>query len=141
MDNKITVENLEMEINRIKQEAPLNCVNLERLVIYCKAKKYLAMEQEEFTEEDAKEWVEHMRPAARWTKDQTTAVMHQHGYNHKPCEFWAVMNALVSDYGDTMAKYGADRPDVWAELAHDWLDDEDAEKGKAGRYFREIVMH
>ena len=52
MDNKITIENLEMEINRIKQEAPLNCVNLERLVLYCKAKKYLALEQEEFTEED-----------------------------------------------------------------------------------------
>ena len=141
MDNKITVENLEMEINRIEQDAPLNCVNLERLVLYCKAKKYLAMDHEEFTEEDAKAWIARMKPAARWTQDQTTAVMRQHGYDHKPCEFWVVMNSLVSDYGDTMARYGLDRPDVWAEMAHDWLEDDDAETGKTERYFRAIVRH
>ena len=52
----------------------------------------------------AKEWATHMNPPARWTMDQTTAVMRQQGYNHKPCKFYAVMNALASDYGKTMAK-------------------------------------
>lgn len=136
---KITVENIDKQIKQLLDETPLNCVNLERFVLYSKAKKYLHMEHHEFTEEDATTWVEQMYPAARWTKDQTTSVMHQHGYMHKPCEFWVVMNSLASDYGDTMAKYGLDRPEVWAEMAHDWLDDQDAKPGKTGNYYREIV--
>jgi hypothetical protein len=138
---KITVENIEKEINMMLEELPLNCVNLERFVLYSKAKKYLCKEHHGLTDEEARMWVEHMHPAARWTKDQTTAVMHQKGYDHKPCEFWAVMNALVSDYGSTMSKYGADRADVWADLAHDWLNDSDAVANKAGMYFKTIVMH
>lgn len=45
----------------------------------------------------------------------------------------------VSDYGKTIAKYGMDKPDVWAELAHDWLDDKDSADGKTEIYYREIV--
>ena len=41
----------------------------------------------------------------------------------------------------TMVKFGADKPEVWAALAHDWLDDPDAIKGKVGRYYRDIVKH
>ena len=62
-------------------------------------------------------------------------------YDHKPCEFYAVMNMLNSDLGRTMAKYGADRPEIWASLAHDWLADPDAEPDKLGRYWRDIVLH
>ena len=95
----------------------------------------------EFTEEDAKEWAKHMNPPARWTMDQTTAVMHQNGYNHKPCEFWVVMNMLFSDYGKTMIKNNMDKPEVWAALANDFLDDGDAVKDKVGRYWRDIMKH
>jgi hypothetical protein len=51
------------------------------------------------------------------------------------------MNSLASDYGHTFIKFNIDRPDIWAELAHDWLYDMDAEDDKAGRYFRDIVRH
>lgn len=107
--------------------------NLEAFVLLSRAIKYMKHVHRQFTEEDAKEWVSHMNPPARWTMEQTAAVMHQRGYDHKPCEFYAVMNMLASDYGKTMAKYNADRPEIWAELAHDWIDDKDVPDNKVGK--------
>lgn len=138
---KFTQPDIEAWIQEFVRDMPLTPANAEKLNIMCKAMKNMGFVNMTFTEEDAKEWANHMNPPARWTMDQTTAVMNQKGYNHRPCEFYAVMNALASDYGKTMAKYGMDRTDVWAELAHDWIDDADAEDGKVGRYWRDIVRH
>ena len=137
----ITLPNIEKEIQYILKNKPMSCDNLERFVLLCKAMKYMSHVNREFTEEDAKEWARHMDPPARWTMDQTTAVMQQNGYSHKPCEFWVVMNMLFSDYGKTMIRFGVDRPEVWASMAHDFLDDPDAAPDKIGRYWRDIVKH
>lgn len=137
----INIENIEHEIMELVENAPMTCANLERFNILSEAMSHMKHVHREFTEEDAKKWVASMDPPAKWTKEQTTDVMTKQGYYHKPCEFWAVMNALYSDYGKTMQKFGADKPEVWAALAHDWLDDEDALPGKAGRYYRDIVKH
>lgn len=138
---KITIENIEKEIDHMLEHKPINCENLERFVLLCRAMKYLGRIEHRFTEEHAKEWMAAIPGGPHWTKEQTTAVMRQRGYDHRPCEFWAVMNSLYSDYGVTMARYNADRPEVWADLAHDWLDDVDAVPDKVGRYFRDIVKH
>jgi hypothetical protein len=138
---RFTQQNIEKWLEEFVREMPLTPANAEKFNIMCKAMKNLGFMHMNFTEEDAKEWAKRMNPPARWTMDQTTAVMQQRGYNHKPCEFWVVMNMLASDYGKTMAKYGADRPDVWADLAHDWIEDADAIDGKVGRYWRDIVRH
>lgn len=138
---QITKENITKNIQEILEEGDLNFVNLERFVLLCRAKKYLCREMHKFGEEEAHEWVSGMHPAARWSMEQTSAVMKERGFYHKPCVFWAVMNSLASDYGATMAKYGADRPEVWADLANDWLSDEDAVPEKTETYFREIVKH
>lgn len=138
---KFTQANVEEWLHEFIEENPLTCANAEKFNVMCMTMKNLGFMHREFTEEDAKEWVASMSPPARWTMEQTTMVMRQNGYGHKPCEFWAVMNALASDYGKTMAKYGADKPEVWADLAHDWLTDSDAETNKAGRYWRDIVKH
>lgn len=137
----ITLENIEKEINWILDHGSMNCDNLEKFVLLCKAMKYMGKVHREFTEADAKEWAKHMNPPARWTMEQTTAVMHQNGYYHKPCEFWVVMNMLFSDYGKTMIKNGMDKPEIWAAMAHDFIDDADAEEDKVGRYWRDIVKH
>lgn len=137
----ITVENIEKEMTELLNEAPMTCTNLEKFVLLARSMKYMGKVRQEFSEEDAREWVSHMNPPARWTMDQTTAVMHQRGYNHSPCEFYAVMNMLVSDYGTTMAKYGADKPEVWADLADAFIKDADAAGDKVGRYWRDIVKH
>lgn len=138
---QITVENIEKEISRILKHKPMSCDSLEKFVLLCLAMEYMGKMHHEFAEEDAKEWAKHMNPPARWTMDQTTAVMQQNGYNHKPCEFWVVMNMLFSDYGKTMVKFGVDKPEVWASLAHDFLEDSDAHPDKIGRYWRDIVKH
>lgn len=137
----ITVANIEKEIEDLLENGSCCFGNLERLNTLCEAMKNLSGMHRSFTEEHAKMWMQHLNPPARWTMDQTTAVMQQLGYSHKPCEFWVVMNSLFSDYGKTMVKYNADKPDIWGALAHDWLDDPDAEPDKVGRYYRDIVKH
>ena len=139
--HKITKANIEKEISEMLESSPMNCASLEKFVLLCKAMKYIDHVHRHFTEEDAKAWVESMDPPARWSMEQTTAAMRQRGYNHRPFEFWAVMNSLASDYGRTMAKYNADKPEIWADLAHDWLDDIDADEEKVGKYWRDIVHH
>lgn len=133
-----TVPEIEKALNEYMSK-PMTAANLQMFNQLSEAMRNMAHMGRTFTEADAKEWVKHMNPPARWTMEQTTAVMRQHGYDHRACEFYAVMNSLASDYGKTMARYGADRTDVWADLAHDWLDDIDAEEDKAGRYWRDIV--
>ena len=135
----ITKANIENEITKMLEYSPMTCDNLERYVLLCKAMKYIDHTDREFTEADAREWVSHMNPPARWTMEQTTAVIKQYGYNYKPCVFYAVMNMLWSDYGKTVVKHGMDNLDFWVEMAHDFIDDYDAVDMKVGKYWRDIV--
>lgn len=138
---RITTENVEKEISHILEHKAMTCDNLERFVLLCRTMKYLGRIEHKFTEEHAKKWMEALPGGPHWTKEQTTAVMRQRGYDHKPCVFWAVMNSLYSDYAKTMIRHGADKPEIWADLADDWIDDEDAIEDKVGRYYRDIVRH
>ena len=52
----------------------------------------------------------------------------------------AVMNAIWSDYGKTAQRYGVDKTDFWADLARDWLADDDAKHNKAAIYYAEIAL-
>lgn len=138
---KITNECIEKELTVMLEKGSLTPGNVRWINDLCLLMKNLGKMHHEFTEENAKEWAKHMNPPARWTMEQTTAVMQQNGYNHKPCEFWVTMNMLFSDYGKTMIKHSMDKPEVWAALAHDFLDDPDAEPNKIGRYWRDVVKH
>lgn len=136
----INTANVENQIAYLLDNAPMTCGNLKEFVLLCEAMEYLSKMRHEFTKEDAEDWVKHMNPPARWTMEQTTAVMYQRKYEHDPVEFYVVMNMLVSDYGKTMAKYGADKPEVWADMANDFISDPDAVKNKVGKYFRDITQ-
>lgn len=139
MGKKISIPAIEEEMHELLEKGWMCRDDLKMLVLLGDAMQYLAHTDREFTEADANDWVAHMNPPARWSMEQTTAVMRQRGYDHKPCVFWATMNAMASDYGKTMAKYGADKPEVWADLADDFIEDADAVDGKVGRYWRDIV--
>ena len=141
MDGRITIPNIEREMKELLEKGWMCRDDLKKLVLLGEAMEMMGHVDREFTEEDAKKWVSHMDPPGKWTMEQTTAVMHQYGYHHKPCVFYAAMNMLWSDYGKTVVKYGLDRADFWAEMAHDWIDDPDAEDMKTGRYWRDIVRH
>lgn len=138
---KFTIEDLEKNIAEFGEDMPLTYTNVEKFNALCKAKKNLCRMRGGFTEGDAREWVKHMDPPARWTMEQTTAAMRQRNYNDDPAEFYAIMNAMFSDYGKTVAKHGIDKPDFWADMAHDFLHDQDAEENKTARYWRDIVKH
>ena len=138
---KITNECIEKELTELLEKGSFNPANIRWFNDLCKAMQNLGKMRHEFTEEDAKEWAKHMSPPARWTMEQTTAVMGQNGYYHNPCEFWITMNMLFSDYGKTMGRFNADKPEIWAAMAHDFLDDPDAQPDKIGRYWRDIVKH
>lgn len=141
MDGRITIPNIEKEMQELLKKGWMCRDDLKMLVLLGEAIKFMSHVDREFTEADAREWVSHMDPPGRWTIDQTTAVMRQHGYDHKPCVFFAVMNMLWSDYGKTVGKYGVDRADFWAEMAHDFIEDPDAEDMKVARYWRDIARH
>lgn len=139
--NEFTQANIEKWLMDFVASAPLTCANAEKLNVMSMAMKNLSLMGRTFTEEDARKWMSALNPPARWTMDQTTAVMNQRGYNHKPCVFWVAMNSLYSDYGHTMARYNIDRPEIWADMANDFIEDPDAVDGKIGRYYRDIVKH
>lgn len=138
---KITLQAVEHDIEELLEHGGLTMRNLEEFNALSWARKNLADMPCHFDEETARAWVAKMTPAARWDMAQTTAVMQSKGYNHRPCEFWAVMNMLYSDYGKVMTKYGADKPEIWADMADAWITDPDARGHKTGRYYRDIVEH
>lgn len=99
-----------------------------------------------FDQEMAKEWTGMMKNAdgtagAHWTREQTKPYMSQIGFKGEELEFWAVMNAMYSDYCAVLKRFGVDRPEVYAALAKAWLEDKDAVEDKAAAYFECIVEH
>lgn len=112
-----------------------------------KAMKRRMEEMPEMDKHTAEKWVSHMDKAdgsgkgGKWTMEQTTQLMKQKGYNFDPAEFYAVINMLHSDYGKTLTKYGINNVEAYAELAKDWIDDDDVAAGdeKTAIYYECIV--
>lgn len=92
----------------------------------------------------AHEWVQKMHNAdgsmgEHWTYDQTSQVMKQRNMDCNPAEFYAVINAMWSDYGKVAEKYGINNVDFWAEMAKAFIMDKDAMPDKAALYYECIV--
>ena len=58
----ITKANIESEITKMLEHAPMTFDNLERYVLLCEAMKYIDHTDREFTDADAREWVSHTLP-------------------------------------------------------------------------------
>lgn len=96
------------------------------------------------TEEMADEWMHGLHnedgtKGAHWTKEQTKQVMNQKGIKVEPLDFWVIMNALYSDYCSVLKKHGVNNIDFYVDLACAWLNDKDAQEGKAARYFQYVA--
>lgn len=106
------------------------------------ASSYMAMPM---TKEMAQEWTRGMKnedgtKGPHWTFEQTKQVMKQKGIEcDSPESFWAVMNALYSDYCAVFKKHGVNSMDMYVDLACAWLNDKDAVKNKAAAYYEHIV--
>jgi hypothetical protein len=97
--------------------------------------------------EDAEEWVRSMKGAdgstgGKWKNINDVKPLAQMvgmAGEQKLPEFYAIINAMYSDYSKVAKKHGVDRPEFYADLAKAWLNDEDAMEGKAALYYECIV--
>ena len=96
--------------------------------------------------DEARRWAEKMKNAdgssgPHWTIAQTEQIKRENGMRCNAAEFFAVMSAICSDFCVALEECGIQSTDTacYAKLARAWLMDEDAEEGKAKRYFEFIV--
>lgn len=100
---------------------------------------------EHLTREEAEEWVEGMqsedgKPGPRWPMHEIERYAGNFGVQgDEIIEFWAVINALYSDYCKVARKYGVDKIEFWADLAKAFIRDKDAEPGKTRLYYECIA--
>lgn len=100
-----------------------------------------------FTRESAMAWTGDMINAdgtkgPHWSMEQVKKVMDQRGIDADPLQFYAILNAVYSDYCAVAKRHGVgDKIDFYVDMARAWLDDPDADKDKAARYFEYIVKH
>ena len=88
------------------------------------------------SEEMAKKWVENMKKVGMyWTLSETTNAMYDLGYDHDKIDFFVVANMMKNDY-ENLTK---DDDTLALKLAHDWLDDEDAQDDKLYEYWKYII--
>lgn len=102
------------------------------------------------TMETAEEWVECMQPAdprapegGKWSAAEVKPFAIQLGIpqgGSKFAEFYAMMNAMYSDYCEVAKKYGVDQTDFYADMAKAWMNDKDAKKNKTALYYECIVQ-
>lgn len=91
---------------------------------------------------EAMKWAESLPDGPEWKTDEVKQIARSIGApadGEEFAEFYAVMNALHSDYCKVFQKYGIEDPNLYAELAKAWIDDEDAVPNKSAVYYRFIV--
>lgn len=103
--------------------------------------------QMRLTQEMADEWMQGLQNedgtrGPHWTMDHVKQIMSQRGIEADPIQFYAILNAIYSDYCKVLKKHGVgDRVDIYVDLACAWLNDKDAVKDKASSYYEHTVKH
>lgn len=97
-----------------------------------------------FREEMAEEWTKgmHNEDGSRgphWKMEDVQKLMKQRGIQTDPNEFFAVLNAVYSDYCGVAKKHGVNTMDFYVDFALAWLNDKDAVPNKAAAYYEHIV--
>lgn len=97
---------------------------------------YEMLNGQKLTEEKAGEWIRSMRPfGMHWSLEQTNEVHKEHKLEIDKIDFWAMMNAMYNDYHSIFQ----DNTDTYAQLAKDFICDEDAEPNKTYVYWKNIA--
>lgn len=97
------------------------------------------------TREEAEKWVRGMKSedgktGARWELRDVQKYAGNYGIeDDEVIDFFAVLNALASDYGKVAKKYGVDRMEFWAEMAKAFMHDTDAVPDKVRMYYECIA--
>ena len=103
---------------------------------------------EHLTRDEAEKWVRGMKSedgktGGRWPLNEIKQYAGNFGIHGEEeiIEFFAVMNALYTDYCKVAKKYGVDKVDFWADLAKAFMHDKDAGDGKVKKYYECIAKH
>lgn len=99
-------------------------------------------DMEPMSREAARKWVEEM-PGHTWTEEQARALAKARGMDDKEMlpAYWAVLNAVYTDFEKVARAHGVHKPDFYADLAKAWICDEDAVENKPVMYYKYIVKH
>ena len=152
---KRNMEILDAEIHRL-EEKELTWQTCDKLCGLYMLKEHMEKQKHSkneshhaLTREEAIEWVDGMHgedPAvprgAKWTMDQMKPVATKYGVpteGERLWEFWAVMNAMYSDYYAIAKKYNQLNADFFADMAMAFINDKDAVENKAAVYYECIV--
>ena len=105
---------------------------------------YASSNVEPLDRKTAQEWVRGMHHAdgssgEHWTYEQTTQVLKQRNLDCDPVDFYAILNAMWSDYSKVAERFGVNMLDFWAEMAKAFLKDKDAKPDKAALYYECIA--
>lgn len=148
---------LEDEIREL-EEKQLTWQTCERLAMLYSLKDHMKhecksdkMHMLHLTHEQASKWVENMKsddPAkphgGKWTMEQIQPIAAKYGVpteGERFLEFFAVMNAMHSDYYSVAKKYNVLTPEFFADLSMAFINDKDAVPNKAAAYYASIVEH
>lgn len=103
----------------------------------------------EFDRETAEHWVRSMRNedkahpvGGKWSPDMLKPLAQKYGIpteGKKFWEFYAMTNAMYSDYGEVARKFGITSPEFYVCMAKAWMDDKDANPDKTRLYYEYIV--
>lgn len=102
---------------------------------------------EHLTRDEAEKWVKGMKSedgktGGRWPLNEIKQYAGNFGVNgDEVVDFFAVMNALYTDYCKVAKKYGVDKVDFWADMAKAFMHDKDAGEGKVKKYYECIAKH
>lgn len=94
--------------------------------------------------EVAEEWTKNMKnedgtKGPHWKMDQVKQLMMQKGIEYNPWEFYAILNAMYSDYCAVFKKHGVNTMDMYVDLACAFLNDSDAMPNKSMLYYECIA--
>ena len=108
-----------------------------------------AMEMTPLTMDTAEAWVAGMTnedPAkpqgGKWTQEEVKPFAKRLGIvpsGQQFAEFYAVMNAMYSDYSEVAKRFGVTQPDFFAEMAKAFMLDKDAKADKVSIYYNCIA--
>lgn len=99
-----------------------------------------------FNKRMAEEWTAKMEnedgsKGPHWSMDQVEQIVQQKKVKCDPVEFYAILNAMYSDFSEVAQKHGVHKQDFYLDMAKAFLMDKDAVKDKAAAYYMYIVKH
>lgn len=108
-----------------------------------------SMQPMSFNRETAMEWVNSMENedkahprGGKWKPEMLKPLAQKHGIPTEGPKFWefyAMVNAMYSDYSEVAKKFNIVSPDYYVCMAKAFMDDKDAEDDKVARYYEYIV--